>query len=143
MAFSVSMVAGLSGNILNREKSFTRPSPSVTEFGNIKFEAAIKQIETDLKATSGQVSPVLGAFIILQGVGPLLRCPISEIKGRKVKIPYPRFLTHVFSLLRFSPDNPQPAYIASIVISLVGCVAAAMAKTIEILIGMRVIQAIG
>lgn len=80
-----------------------RPSPSVTEFDNIKFEAAIKQIETDLKVTSGQVSPVLGAFIILQGVGPLLWCPISEIKGRKVKIPYPRFLTHVLFLAEVFP----------------------------------------
>jgi hypothetical protein len=98
MAFSASMVAGLGTNILNREKSFTRRStfPCLAEFNNPKFEAAIKQIETDLKAPSGQVGPVRGVFIILKVVGPLLWCPISEIKGRKVKIPYPvstRFLS--------------------------------------------------
>jgi hypothetical protein len=48
-----------------------------------------------------------------------------------------------FPLLRVSPDNAQPVYIASIVISLIGCIAAAMAKTIDILIGMRAVQAIG
>jgi MFS family permease len=105
MAFSASMVAGLGGSILNREKSFTRKPTflALHNFDNLKFEAAIKQIETDLKATSGQVSPVLGVFIILQGVGPLLWCPISEIKGRKVKIPY-LVSTHFLSLTESAPS---------------------------------------
>jgi hypothetical protein len=62
--------------------------PDRTEFNNLKFEAAIKQIETELKATSNQVSPILSAYLFLQGVGPLLWSAVSEIKGRKVKVPF-------------------------------------------------------
>jgi hypothetical protein len=47
------------------------------------------------------------------------------------------------SLLRLLPDNPQPIYIVCFVISLIGFIAAAEAKTIGILIGMRAVQAIG
>ena len=63
----------------------------LTEFIHLKFEAAIKQIETEFKANSNQISAILATYFVLQGVGPLLWTPISEIKGRKVKIPYPYF----------------------------------------------------
>jgi hypothetical protein len=105
MAFSVSMVAGLSGSILNRG-TFSYFYWSVPHLINLYpqlSEAAIKQIETDLKATSNQISPVLAAHIILQGVGPVLWTSISEVKGRKVRIP----LTHALSpFLRIRPCNP-------------------------------------
>jgi hypothetical protein len=46
-------------------------------------------------------------------------------------------------VLRIPPHNPQTVYIVCIVISFIGFIAAAEAKTIGILIGMRAVQAIG
>ncbi|KAH9165515.1 MFS general substrate transporter [Lactarius sanguifluus] len=59
MIFCASIVAGLSISILN---------------------PAIKQIETDLRTTSGKFSLVLSIFIVFQGSAPLLWTAISEIK---------------------------------------------------------------
>jgi MFS family permease len=117
-------------------------TPHLTEFNNLKFKASIKQIETELEATSSQISAILATYFIFQGVGPFLWSAVSEIKGRKVKIPYPH-LTLVHFLAENGLDDPQPVYIVGIVISLIGFIAAAEAKTIGILIGMRAVQAIG
>ncbi|KAI9442899.1 MFS general substrate transporter [Lactarius indigo] len=80
---------------------------------------AIKQVETELGATSGEFSLALSIFIVFQGSVPLLWTAISEIKGRKV------------------------VYVASLAIGMVGYIAAAEAKSIGMLIGMRAVQAIG
>ncbi|KAI0298143.1 major facilitator superfamily domain-containing protein [Multifurca ochricompacta] len=87
--------------------------------GSNSFNPAIKQIETDLRATSSQISLIQAMFIVFQGVTPLLWMAISEIKGRKV------------------------VYVLSLAISLIGCIVAAEAKSIGVLIGMRVVQATG
>jgi hypothetical protein len=79
------LVASIVRNLLHVDSGHV---PDRTEFNNLKFEAAIKQIETELKATSNQVSPILSAYLFLQGVGPLLWSAVSEIKGRKVKVPF-------------------------------------------------------
>ncbi|KAH9046681.1 major facilitator superfamily domain-containing protein [Lactarius hengduanensis] len=83
------------------------------------FNPAIKQIETDLRTTSGKFSLVLSIFIVFQGSAPLLWAAISEIKGRKL------------------------VYVVSLAIAMVGHIVAAEAKSIGVLIGMRVIQAMG
>ncbi len=65
------------------------------------LEAAIKQVETDLRTTSGKISLSIAIFIIFQGGVPLLWSSISEIKGRKVRTsPYqkPAFLRCFVSL---------------------------------------------
>ncbi|KAH9055249.1 major facilitator superfamily domain-containing protein [Lactarius vividus] len=80
---------------------------------------AIKQVETDLRTTSGKFSLVLSIFIVFQGSAPLLWTAISEIKGRKL------------------------VYVLSLAIGMVGYIVAAEAESIGVLIGMRAIQAMG
>ncbi|KAH9028700.1 major facilitator superfamily domain-containing protein [Lactarius pseudohatsudake] len=83
------------------------------------FNPAIKQIETDLRTTSGKFSLVLSIFIVFQGSAPLLWAAISEIKGRKL------------------------VYVVSLAIAMVGYIVAAEAKSIGVFIGMRAIQGVG
>ncbi|KAF8257483.1 MFS general substrate transporter [Lactarius quietus] len=85
----------------------------------MSLEAAINQIEHDLRTTSGSISVSVSIFSVFLGVMPPLWTAISEIKGRKV------------------------VYISSLAISMVGYIVAAEAKSIGVLIGMRAIQAIG
>ncbi|KAH7915436.1 major facilitator superfamily domain-containing protein [Hygrophoropsis aurantiaca] len=77
------------------------------------------QIEQDLAASNGQISWTLAAFIIIQGNFPLIWSAISEIKGRKL------------------------VYVVSAALFIVGSTVVATAKTIEIVIGMRALQAAG
>ncbi|KAG1858910.1 MFS general substrate transporter [Suillus subluteus] len=70
-------------------------------------------IEEDLHATTSQISWTLAAFQLIQGNLPLLWSTASEIKGRKVAI-----------------------FVA-------GNAALALSKTIEVMIGMRALQAAG
>ncbi|KAI0927466.1 hypothetical protein AcV5_007999 [Taiwanofungus camphoratus] len=98
MISAASMIAGLGSNIYN---------------------PAISQIESDLHATSGQLSLTLSLFILIQGGFPLIWSAISEIQGRKV------------------------VYLVSIALCMLGCIVAATAKTISVLIGMRCLQAAG
>jgi MFS family permease len=82
-------------------------APHRTEFNNLKFEASIKQIETELEGTNSQISAILATYFLFQGVGPFLWSAVSEIKGRKVRIPYPYLTLVLFlfsSLLRMSLD---------------------------------------
>ncbi|KAI9451117.1 MFS general substrate transporter [Lactarius psammicola] len=83
------------------------------------FNPAIKQVEIDLRTSSGKISLVLSIFIVFQGSVPLLWTAISEIKGRKL------------------------VYVVSLAIAMVGYIVAAEAKSIGVLIGMRAVQAIG
>ncbi|KAG2344357.1 MFS general substrate transporter [Suillus weaverae] len=76
-------------------------------------------IEEDLHATSNQISWTLAAFQLIQGNFPLLWSAASEIKGRK------------------------PVYLVASAIFVVGNVALALSKTIEVMIGMRALQAAG
>ncbi|KAG1823574.1 major facilitator superfamily domain-containing protein [Suillus subaureus] len=76
-------------------------------------------IEVDLHATSSQISWTLAAFLIIQGNFPLLWSAASEIKGRK------------------------PVYLVASALFVVGSAALALSKTIEVMIGMRALQAAG
>lgn len=98
LIFCATMIAGLSVNI---------------------FNPAIKQVESDLRTTSGKISLSLSIFIVVLGSMPTLWTAISEIKGRKL------------------------VYVVSFAIAIVGYIIAAEAKNIGVLIGSRIIQAIG
>ncbi|KAG6809840.1 hypothetical protein H0H92_014532 [Tricholoma furcatifolium] len=63
MIASASMIAGLSGSIQN---------------------PAVEQMQAQLPATSGQFSWSVSAFILVQGLMPLVWSAISEVKGRKI-----------------------------------------------------------
>ncbi|KAG1800278.1 major facilitator superfamily domain-containing protein [Suillus plorans] len=76
-------------------------------------------IEADLHATSSQISWTLAAFLIIQGNFPLIWSAASEIKGRK------------------------PVYLVASALFVVGSVALAVSNTIEVMIGMRALQAAG
>ncbi|TFY83415.1 hypothetical protein EWM64_g590 [Hericium alpestre] len=83
------------------------------------YNPAINQIIQELHATSGEISLSLSLFILFQGVVPLLWSALSELRGRKI------------------------VYVTSIAISVVGCIVAAEAHSIGVLIGMRCLQAVG
>ncbi|KAG1760780.1 major facilitator superfamily domain-containing protein [Suillus occidentalis] len=76
-------------------------------------------IEADLHATSSQISWTLAAFLLIQGNFPLLWSAASEIKGRK------------------------PVYLVASALFMVGSAALALSQSIEVMIGMRALQAAG
>ncbi|OJT02082.1 MFS antiporter QDR3 [Trametes pubescens] len=86
--------------------------------GNI-YNPAISQIEEQLHASSGAISLSLSLFILIQGGVPLLWSALSEFWGRK------------------------RVYLLSTALCTIGCIVAALSKTIGVLIGMRCIQAVG
>jgi len=108
----------------------------------LSLEAAIKQVEADLRTTSGKISLVLSIFIVIQGSVPLLWTAISEIKGRKVRI---YFIRHLFAYWEafWTYCLFKLVYVVSLAIGMVGYIVAAKARSIDVLIGMRAIQAIG
>lgn len=77
------------------------------------------QIEQQLHASSGQISLSLSLFILVQGNFPVLWSTVSEIKGRKL------------------------VYLASVSFFTLGSAIVAISKSIGLLIGMRILQAIG
>ncbi|CCL99471.1 uncharacterized protein FIBRA_01489 [Fibroporia radiculosa] len=83
------------------------------------YNPAISQIEADLHATPSQLSLTLSLFILIQGGFPLIWSAVSEVQGRK------------------------RVYLVSLVICTVGCIVSATAKSINVLIGMRCVQAAG
>ncbi|KIJ54897.1 hypothetical protein M422DRAFT_153520 [Sphaerobolus stellatus SS14] len=83
------------------------------------YNPAINDIKAELHATDQQISLTLSIFILVQGIIPLVWSAISEILGRK------------------------PVYLVSIVLYVIGCAVAATAKSIGVLIAMRIMQAIG
>ncbi|KAG2109884.1 vacuolar DHA amino acid exporter [Suillus discolor] len=76
-------------------------------------------IEANLNATSSQISWTLAAFLIIQGNFPLIWSAASEIKGRK------------------------PVYLMASALFMVGSAALALCQTIDVMIGMRAVQAAG
>ncbi|KAF8133916.1 major facilitator superfamily domain-containing protein [Boletus edulis] len=76
-------------------------------------------IAHDMHATNVQISWTLAGFIIVQGNLPLVWSVASEIKGRKL------------------------VYVAATTIFVLASVIVANARTISVLIGMRVVQAAG
>ncbi|KAH9950618.1 MFS general substrate transporter [Amylocystis lapponica] len=83
------------------------------------YNPAISQIESDLHASPSQLSLTLSLFILIQGGFPLVWSAVSEIQGRKA------------------------VYLVSLAVCTLGCVVAALSKTIQVLIGMRCLQAMG
>jgi len=77
------------------------------------------QIEEELHATASQISLSLSLFILGQGNFPVLWSAVSEIKGRKL------------------------VYLVSVVLFTVASAIVATSKTIGLVIGMRVVQAVG
>ncbi|KAI0775515.1 vacuolar DHA amino acid exporter [Trametes elegans] len=86
--------------------------------GNI-YNPAISQIEEQLHASSGKISLSLSLFIAIQGSVPLIWSALSEFWGRK------------------------RVYLVSTALCMLGCIVAALSKTIDVLIGMRCIQGVG
>ncbi|OAX41598.1 vacuolar DHA amino acid exporter [Rhizopogon vinicolor AM-OR11-026] len=93
-----SMIAGLACNIQN---------------------PANARIQSDLRATTSEISWTLSVFILIQGVLPLLWSTISEIKGRKF------------------------VYVSSMALFALASAIVALSKTIGLVIGMRGLQAAG
>ncbi|KZO96065.1 vacuolar DHA amino acid exporter [Calocera viscosa TUFC12733] len=83
------------------------------------YNPAFNQIKAELGATSTEIALSLSLFILVQGNAPILWSAISEIKGRK------------------------PVYLATLMLFAVACIAAAEAHSMAVLIGMRILQAIG
>ncbi|KAG1815121.1 MFS general substrate transporter [Suillus subaureus] len=86
--------------------------------GNIQ-NSANAQIEQQLHASSGGISLTLSLFVLVQGNLPFIWSAISEIKGRKF------------------------AYLLSITLFILGSAIVAVSRTIGLVIGMRIVQAVG
>ncbi|THU96182.1 MFS general substrate transporter [Dendrothele bispora CBS 962.96] len=80
---------------------------------------AVNQMETDLPATSSQISMSISLFLLFQGIIPILWSTLSEVKGRKL------------------------VYITSLAIFTAGSVVVATSKSIKLIIGFRCFQAAG
>ncbi|KAG1819638.1 MFS general substrate transporter [Suillus subaureus] len=93
-----SMIAGLAVNIQN---------------------PANAHIQSDLRASTSEISWTLSVFILIQGVPGLLWSAISEIKGRKF------------------------VYVSSVALFIVASAIVAVSNTIGLVIGMRALQAVG
>ncbi|EJD50728.1 vacuolar DHA amino acid exporter [Auricularia subglabra TFB-10046 SS5] len=83
------------------------------------YNPAITDIKAQLGATDQEISLTISLFIIIQGSTPLLWSAVSEFKGRK--------FVYIISLLLFTA----------------GCAVAASASRMEVLISMRILQALG
>ncbi|KAG2348443.1 vacuolar DHA amino acid exporter [Suillus weaverae] len=77
------------------------------------------QIQSDLGASTSEISWTLSVFILVQGVPGLVWSAISEIKGRKF------------------------VYVSSVALFVVASAIVAASKTIGLVIGMRALQAAG
>lgn len=83
------------------------------------YNPGIADIKQDLHAQDWQISLSLSIYILISGIFPLAWSLISELYGRKI------------------------VYITSMVIATVGCIVAALAKSTDVLIGMRCLQSLG
>ncbi|KAI6046713.1 vacuolar DHA amino acid exporter [Pisolithus marmoratus] len=81
--------------------------------------SANAQIEQQLHASSGQISLSVSLFILVQGNFPVLWSAVSEIKGRKL------------------------VYLTSVLLFALGSAFVAVSNSMGLMIGMRVLQAIG
>ncbi|KAM5540918.1 hypothetical protein V8D89_005562 [Ganoderma adspersum] len=91
----------------------------IAGFGGTLYNPALTQIQEQLHASNGAIAWSLSLFILLQGAVPLLWSVLSEFWGRK------------------------KVYLLSTALAVVGCIVAALSKSINVLIGMRCIQALG
>ncbi|KAJ1303446.1 hypothetical protein OPQ81_011636 [Rhizoctonia solani] len=83
------------------------------------YNPAFAQIKEELHATNNQIALSLALFILVQGNAPIIWSAISEFKGRKI------------------------VYIVSMVLFCVGSAICGAAKDMNVLIGMRILQAAG
>ena len=73
---------------------------------NRRDTAAISDIESDLHATSGEISWALSLFILFQGLVPLIWSAVSEVYGRKVISLSFQFLNqHTHHIVRLSTSS--------------------------------------
>ncbi|EPT00306.1 hypothetical protein FOMPIDRAFT_1030567 [Fomitopsis schrenkii] len=91
----------------------------IAGLGGSLYNPAISEVEADLHASGEQISLTVSLFVLIQGGFPVFWSAISEIQGRKV------------------------VYLVSISVCTLGCIVAALSKTINVLIGMRCLQAVG
>ncbi|KAI1789395.1 vacuolar DHA amino acid exporter [Ganoderma leucocontextum] len=91
----------------------------IAGFGGTLYNPALSQIQEQLHASNGAIAWSLSLFILLQGAVPLIWSVLSEFWGRK------------------------KVYLLSTALAVVGCIVAALSKSINVLIGMRCIQALG
>ena len=112
MIVCATMVSVLGVNILNRESLDS--STMVTALLNlISLEAAIKKVENDLRATSGEISLTLSIFTVTQGAVPPLWTALSEIKGRKVRPDICRLAQTLYCYV-VSPSSSTPCLLQSL-----------------------------
>ncbi|KAG8732049.1 hypothetical protein FRC10_001270 [Ceratobasidium sp. 414] len=83
------------------------------------YNPAFAQIKKQLHATDSQIALSLAIYILVQGNAPLVWSAISEIKGRKI------------------------VYIVSMALFCVGSAVSGAARDMNVLIGMRILQAAG
>ncbi|KAG8726887.1 hypothetical protein FRC11_014290 [Ceratobasidium sp. 423] len=83
------------------------------------YNPAFAQIKRELHATNSQIALSLALFILVQGNAPIIWSAISEFKGRKI------------------------VYIISMALFCVGSAICGAAKDMNVLIGMRIVQAAG
>ncbi|CAE6434345.1 unnamed protein product [Rhizoctonia solani] len=83
------------------------------------YNPAFAQIKEELHATNSQIALSLALFILVQGNAPIIWSAISEFKGRKI------------------------VYIVSMALFCVGSAICGAAKSMNVLIGMRIVQAAG
>ncbi|KAG6860753.1 hypothetical protein C0995_007871 [Termitomyces sp. Mi166 len=81
--------------------------------------AAVQQMQEDLPATSAQFSWSISAFVLVQGLVPLVWSAISEVKGRKL------------------------VYVVSLALFTAGSIVVAVGNSIGLVIGFRCLQAAG
>ncbi|KAL4249199.1 MFS transporter superfamily protein [Abortiporus biennis] len=91
----------------------------IAGLGSNIYNPAIAEIQADLNAPSSKISLSLSLFIMIQGGFPLVWSAISEVYGRK------------------------KVYLVSLALGTLGCIVSAVAKSINVLIGMRCIQGAG
>ncbi|KAJ1303442.1 hypothetical protein OPQ81_011632 [Rhizoctonia solani] len=83
------------------------------------YNPALAQIKEELHATNNQIALSLALFVLVQGNAPIIWSAISEFKGRKI------------------------VYIVSMVLFCIGSAICGAAKDMNVLIGMRILQAAG
>ncbi|CAK9781077.1 MFS general substrate transporter [Cutaneotrichosporon oleaginosum] len=107
----------------NRKKNFVLTLMTIAVVGPMIspsiYNPVLDDVEVDLSASQTQIGLSLSLYILFQGCIPLVWTTIAEIVGRK------------------------PVYITSFVLYTAGSAAGSRAPNMPILIGMRILQAVG
>lgn len=98
--------------------------------------AAFGQIKKELHATDSQIALSLAIYILVQGNAPLVWSAISEIKGRKIVY----IVSMIVSRQRHSPSNLSDTEYQ---LFCIGSAISGTARNMNVLIGMRILQATG